>query len=401
VQCWATSLSPNARQVPSSRISFDSATTPRFGVANDVCFFLLTLIKAGEGEETEKQFADEADYDYMDVAEDEDDMFGPAVGKLGEDSNEDTDEEQKSETPKYRLLVVRPGAEGELHAESEDEEEESSGEGSSSKKGISRKPSARSLRTRKKSSSPRGEKKVISPRASDPRSPSEKESKKEPIPPSGKAKAAPLETVQSDDGENANFSTVVEKPTEDEAFNTVVSRDQVTGGGDDNAEEEDGFSTTVVRPSDKDIKAAPPQRSPRRVSPEKSTPSRRSVARVGRGVAVPGKASEFGSKLKNIYREDLVTKLPFLTLDSLEPLSLVSTDKRVNNFRYAMSEVASTQPAAAMLEGAHFNAIVGNLLKTHQARTKESKSVPMTLEEQQDHESMICDISDVLKVLLL
>ena len=103
---------------------------------------------------------------------------------------------------------------------------------------------------------------------------------------------------------------------------------------------------------------------------------------------------------KGIYREELATKLPFLTLDYLEPLSLVATDKRANNFRYAMSEVASNQPAA-MLEGANINAVIGNLLKTHQARAKEAKSVPMSQEEEKDHAALVSDLSDCLKVLLL
>jgi hypothetical protein len=58
----------------------------------------------------------------MDVADDDDEL-APG-GRLAEESNEDTDEGTQSETPKYRLLVVRPGREGELRAESEDEEEE-------------------------------------------------------------------------------------------------------------------------------------------------------------------------------------------------------------------------------------------------------------------------------------
>lgn len=281
----------------------------------------------------------------------------------------------------------------------------SSGEGG--KKGPSRKPSTRSLRKKGAdgAKSPRGERPADArPIPKSPRGETTKVAaptappKTEPVakPPSSKAND---DDDDGEDDENPNFNTVVEKPTisvpppEDEEnanFSTVVSRDQV--------EEEDGFSTTVVRPSEKQMQNAP-ARSPRRVSPEKQDKPRRSV-RVARG-AVPGKASEFGNKLKNIYREELVTKLPFLTLDYLEPLCMVSTDKRVNNFRYAMSEVASTQPAAAMLEGAQINAIVGNLLKTHQARTKESKSVPMSPEEEKDHESMVCDISDVLKVLLL
>ncbi len=283
----------------------------------------------------------------MDFGEDDEEGLG-AGGRLGEESNEDTDEGVQSETPKYRLLVVRPGREGELRAESEDEEEESSGEGSSLRKGgPSRKPSSRSLR--KKSNpggvggdevgrkSPRGE------RPADPRSPASKEvipSQEAATPaaaaapkPSPRATAAKAAADDNDDEENPNFSTVVEKPTitveQEEAFSTVVSRDQVEG----NAEEEgDEFSTTKVKPSEKEMKAAPAARSPRRVSPDKPLSARRST-RVARGAVPAGKSSEFGNKLKNIYREEVVTKLPFLTLDYLEPLSLVSTDKRVNNFR--------------------------------------------------------------------
>lgn len=371
--------------------------------------------KAGEGDESEKPNQDETDYDYMDVDLEEGEG-GDA--RLGEESDQDTDEGAQSDQPKYRLLVVRPGREGELRAESEDEEEESSGEGVSKKGGPSRKASSRSLRKKKGGSLRAG-----SPRSTDPPSgPAPQPPSVAKIPSANKlappAKAPPAAAAASsaadeDDGENPNFSTVVEKPTltiegddaEEDAFQTVVSRELPPNEPDG----EDGFSTTVVRPTKEQMNAAPAsaKRSspPRRVSPDKgaaSSSNARRSKRLGAGSGGgTGKTSEFGSKLKSIYREELVTKLPFLTLDALEPLSLVSTEKRLNNFRYAMSEVASTQPAAAMLEGAQINAIVGNLLKTHLARTKESKSVPMSPEEQKDHDSMVCDISDVLKVLLL
>ncbi len=379
----------------------------------------------GEEENDEKAMDADDDYDYADVSEDElDELMG---GKFGEDSNDDTDEQLTSEVPKYRTVVVRPGnKEGELLVESEDEEEESSGEGNS-RKSLSRKPSSRSLRKGKLKSpnrSPRAERVADGARAGS-------ASPAEPIPgsaktpsPRGKLQVPSTPAAGNDsaeEDENPNFATVVEKPTGDD-FATVKTREDVPaddgdGGGGGG---EDDFSTTVVKPSEKEIAAAPASRPVRKVSPEKSgaqsgsrkTPkmNRRTVGGgagggaggggAGCGGGGKGGSSAFGTKIKGIYREELMTKLPFLTLDYIEPLSLVATDKRVNNFRYAMSEVVSNQPAA-MLEGANINAIVGNLLKTHQLRAKEAKSVPMNEEEEQDHAAIVQDVSDCLKVLLL
>ena len=383
--------------------------------------------KAGaEGDADDDSTAADEDYNYGDISEEEDDMACPVAGKVGEDSNDDTDEQITSQVPKYRTVVVRPGrTEGELLAESEDEEEESSGEGNSKKGGLSKKASSRSLRKGSKSPrSPRSPRGPTSPVAAGSAAASGGgPASVAKVPGKTVVIATPKQAAEEDDAEDSgNFNTVVEKPTdmgravkkkvvkkeevEEEAgdqFGTVVERPDPAAfakdddGDGDGGGEDDGFSTTVVKPSEKEMSNASLKRaSSRKASPDAKNTSGKKTPKARQRK----EGSEFGTKLKGIYREELATKLPFLTLDCLEPLSLVATDKRVNNFRYAMSEVAANQPAA-MLDGANINSVIGNMLKTHQFRCKEAKSVPMNEEEEKDHATMVGDLSDCLKVLLL
>lgn len=386
--------------------------------------------KAGAENDAERGSDEEEDYDYAEISDDALNEMEGAAGKIGEDSNEDTDEQVTSVVPKYRTVVVRPGrGEGELLVESEDEEEESSGEGKSvSSGGPRKKPSSRSLKSPGRS-----------PRS--PRSPAKEATtiRKDTIPsatpPSSKVVstiargkmetlkkpgATPIADVGDDDGgDGGNFNTVVEKPTGgEEMFNTVVDRSGVPPE-DDAAEEDEGFSTIVVKPTKEEAGNTPASRgNVKKVSPEKSqvlsTPgSNKKTPKLSRragggngggggggGGGGSGKESSFGAKVKQVYREELATKLPFVTLDYLDPASLVSTDKKINNQRYAMSEVASNQPAA-MLESANINLYLGNLLKTHAFRTKESKSIHMSPEEEKEFSNMVNDLGDCLKVLLL
>ena len=356
-----------------------------------------------EGEEdSEDRGSDEdADYNFEEVSDEGLDEMEGGVTELIEDSDEDTDENTTTGIPKYRTVVVRIGKEGELLAESEDEEEESSGEGNSSGL-VRRKTNSRSIRRIKSPRSPRvgssSSIKQISPKSTARTSPHKSLSPRNQLPsPRATIPTSSMVEKQSDSDNNnddesdMNFNTVVEKPDFDETqFDTMVTKPDEDDAADD--DEPDEFSTTVVRPSNDEIRAAPKERFARKNSGAKKTP------KATRRAQQP-KQSEFGKRIKVIYREELQTKLPFLTLDILDPSCLVSSDKKINNYRYAMNEVGGGH--TAMLEGAHVNPVLGNFLKTNQFRIKESKSVPMSEEEEQDHREMVNDMTDCLRVLLL
>lgn len=77
----------------------------------------------------------------------------------------------------------------------------------------------------------------------------------------------------------------------------------------------------------------------------------------------------------------------------------MSSDKRWNNYRHAVAEISSNQPAA--FDSEQVNCVLGNMLKTHQFRQYEGHSVPMSADDEKAHSNMINDLGDVLKVLLL
>lgn len=66
-----------------------------------------------------------------------------------------------------------------------------------------------------------------------------------------------------------------------------------------------------------DIQQAPQKRTVvKKISPEKNASKK--TPKITRR-----KDSSFGNKLKKIYREELETKLPFITLDTFDPFVLV------------------------------------------------------------------------------
>lgn len=355
--------------------------------------------KAGQEDAEDANAGSDDDYDYADVSDEALEQMDGEVGALPrEDSNDDTDENAAISVPKYRTVVVRPGmADGELLVESEDEEEEEEHVpglphhstprkkkstlvlgAKSPRKGSNPAPIVTGDAARAPPKSPRM---LLSPEQS-----SSSSSTKKPSP----AAAAPM-----DEG---NFSTVIERseppPIEEPSnFSTVVDRSSLGDPGE-------AFSTSIVRPTDDEIAGAPQARHQRnKTSPDKTSGITRTPKQVRRD-AVKSAKSEFGGKLKKIYREELEAKMPFATLDFFDASSLVSTNKRLNNYRSAVSEIASNQPAA-LVDETNINAIMGNLLKTHQFCQHQAQSVPVAPGEEQSRAAITNDVADILKVLLL
>lgn len=407
--CLKKKFRPDARALLAHR--FLSKCKP-----NSILKDLVRRAKeAKEGYEEEEK-SDDEDYDYAEISEEAVDMM-EQERVLGEGDDEDTDSGAPSSVPKYRTVVRRPGMqEGEILVESEDEEEESSGDGTtpgstrSSKKSSLRpkKAGAGGLSPRGLELSPRGrgDSQTLPPMKSPRKSPRVVEKEDGDIEIGGGEDEDEGEEDSADEFGTAQFSTMVTKPDEPEEgeedpyanFNTMV-----VAPDEDEDEDEDVagmmFDTTVVKPTEEEAQNAPSPRKPvRRTSkPKHPSPDK------GKRTPKPGRRGKdklFGQKLKQLYKEELDLKMPFLSLDCIDPESLLNNDKRLNNPRYAMSEVAADQPAA-MLEAANINGVVGNLLKLHQVRAQQQQEMPMDLDQEKTHSSMVNDMAYVLRVLLL
>lgn len=429
-QFLAAALTKDSRMRPDARVLLQH----KFVLKCKTSAILKDLVRqrddaraGNEGDDDDSdRGSDEEDYHYEDVSDEALDEMEGGFTVLAEDSDEDTDDNVSTGVPKYRTVVVRPGTkEGELLVESEDEEEESSGEGNEKVK-QKKKPSTRSLR-RGGLPSPRGSvsprpshqtptAKLPSPRKEDgsprkvsPRLPIEKAASPRASSPRLEVPSQSAAAKEDEDGaefDEEQFSTVKVKPDFDDEskYATMVTRgddgppaQEGNGGDEDDAMGDEEFSTTKFRPSAEEAAAAPvarAQRRPTKISPEKG--GKRTPKTTRRA---PKQGSEFGKRIKAIYREELETKLPFLTLDTLDPGCLLSSDKKINNYRYALNDVGGGQ--AAMVEAAHVDSVLGNFLKTNLFRVHESKNVPMSEEEEQDHQAMVNDLTDCLKVLLM
>lgn len=102
-------------------------------------------------------------------------------------------------------------------------------------------------------------------------------------------------------------------------------------------------------------------------------------------------------KLQAIYRQDCTIRVPWLNLDYISPLSLVSVDDEGSVIRMALSELAQD---SLPIDNPSLNPYLINLIKTYVYHRYKQDYIPMTPQQVEHTARIVNELSAALKTIL-